>query len=351
MKEYKKPFSIRGDSFYCPLPFSLDPYWNCSIDCVHCYLRKLNFIWGKEQRAASMNEIVKKLVNGLVNKKPRSPLAFAIKKRKTVRLGNKTDPFQPIEEKKKISKKSLRVLKSLDFSVVIQTKSTELMMKIALDEVLSLGQKVIVMPVISPGLEMDWEVFENKRSTHPIERLKHLRELSRLGVKVGVNGEPFIPGYHTFRDFRRTLSVLKEYSIPSYNTYHLHYEAFNAKRLHSIGVDIEKIWYYSQPHRWRKILHELINIAREKEIILGCPDWVNSGDYIEKSNTCCGIDVPNPCTFNVITWKRMKMKNPRLKKTDIIFHTSDGVGDFKTGWDIMFDKRREFYTAKDSGVF
>ena len=54
---------------------------------------------------------------------------------------------------------------------------------------------------------------------------------------------------------------------------------------------------------WKK---KLIDLSKKYDIILGCPDFANSGwDFKEQSNTCCGVHVDNPCTWNVITWKRI----------------------------------------------
>jgi hypothetical protein len=120
-----------------------------------------------------------------------------------------------------------------------------------------------------------------------------------------VNGEPFIPGYHTVDQFEDTLKLLKAYGIKSYNTYNLHLNDFVAKNLHQIGIYIEKIWYHNRDEEWRPILRQLIDLAQRYDIILGCPDFVNSGSYTEQSNTCCGVTVPIPCTFNLMTWKKL----------------------------------------------
>ena len=207
------------------------------------------------------------------------------------------------------------------------------------------------MPVISPGLSKDWEILEKKSTTAPRLRLKTLRYLDGLGLNVGVNGEPFIPGYHTVNDFEKTLKLLKEYKIKSYNTYNFHFNAFVAKRLHAIGIDIEKIWYYNRDKYWKPILQQLLDLSKKYDIILGCPDFVNSGPkWREKANTCCGINVPNPCTFNTHHWKKMLQKGIDYTFQEIIDYTYDGIGDRELARMIVSGEECKMYTMKDAGM-
>jgi DNA repair photolyase len=314
MKTLKTPLTIRSD-LYCPLPFSLDAYWNCLVDCHHCYFRHLNHTWGTDLRPANPLDVYKKLKNGLNNKNPKSYLAWAIKRKKTLRFGNKTDPFQPAEKEHRVSLRLLKVLNRLSWSTVIQTRCTWQLMEYE-DVLMKQPSLWTVMPVISPGFVRDWEILEKKCTTPPDYRLIHLQQLLRNSkgkLSVGVNGEPFIPGFHTIKEFSDTVRILKSYGIRSYNTYNFHFNAFVAKRLHAIGIDIEKIWYYNQDARWKKILAKLLRIADKEGIVLGCPDFVNSGSkWYEKANTCCGINVENPLslipTFGKSNYKRGKIQ-------------------------------------------
>jgi hypothetical protein len=206
------------------------------------------------------------------------------------------------------------------------------------------------MPVISPGMERDWELFEQKR-TEPIkERLRSIKDLIKIGVNVGVNGEPFIPGFHVLGDFEDTLKRLKAIGVSRYNTYNLHFTEFVAKRIHDLpGVDIERIWYENQDKRWRITLTRLIELAKKHNFILGCPDFVNSGPrHLEEANTCCGVDVPRPTTFNTHYFKRLAQKGYVAER--IVKSTWDGVGDLDRGRKIIRGAKTDFYTLKDAEV-
>jgi len=347
IKLLKNGLTVRGDSLYCPLSFSIDSYGNCLTDCWHCYFRNLNHVWGEDLKPVDIEELQRKLVNGLNNKNPKTSLAHCLAKKKTLRFGNKADPFQQADLEYSASGEVLKILSSLQWSTVIQTKFTGNMIQYF--QTIIDGGVFIIVPIISPGFEQDWEILERKRTTPPNQRLEHLIQFKKHGLSVGVNGEPFIPGYHTIQEFEDTIKRLKDSGINRYNTYNFHFNAFVAKRLNSIGIDIESIWFHNQDSQWKPILQQMIDLAKKYNIIIGCPDFVNSGiDYHQNCNTCCGVDVPNPTTFNTHTWTRKIQEDKDLE--DILKETWDGVGDYDQGRKVLFGESSKFYTMKDSGV-
>lgn len=350
MKRLKSPITVRGDSVYCPLPLSLDSYWNCLTDCHHCYLRNMNKVWGEELRPLDIEIFKKTLHNGLKNKNPRSVLAHCLSRKKTIRWGNKTDPFQKAERKHRLAPAIFKELYGLEWSFVIETMHTDVMMDYSYEiEECARRELVTAMPVISCGLEKDWEVLERKRTNNPLQRLHHLRQLQRIGVNCGVNGEPFIPGYHTEKDWEDTLKLLVSYGIKSYNVYNLHLNPFVAKRLHAIGLDIEKIWTLNKDEHWRPILRRLLSISEKYPVRIGCPDFVNSGwGWMEQANTCCGVNVPNPCTFNTHNFKQFAQQ-AEVEHGDILRETFDGSADYVVGADVLGSPLpQKFYTIHDA---
>jgi DNA repair photolyase len=292
--------------------------------------------------------LARKLESGLKNKNPKTPLAHCLAQKKTIRWGNKSDPFQPAERIHKLAPTIFSLLWKYEWSFVIQTRFTEILMDY--DKYLRLNFNLVtIMPVISPGLEKDWEILERGKTTPIPDRFQHIKYWIDNEFTVGVNGEPFIPGFHTVDDFENTLKLLKEYKVRSYNVYNFHFNAFVAKRLAAIGIDIEKIWYYNQDAQWKKILPTLLNLSIKYGIRLGCPDFVNSGpDWIEKANTCCGVNVPNPCTFNTHYFKKLKQRGKTFE--EIMERTYDGSGDIEQATQIIKGEKCEFYTLKDAGL-
>lgn len=347
MKTYQASIGVRGDCLYCPLPLQIDSYWNCLVDCHHCCFRRLNRTWGQDLRPADPDEVRRKLERGLKNATPKSSLAYALRLRKTIRLGSKTDPYQPVERELRVSRRIQRHLIALDWSYVIQTRFTEGLIE---DEgTVSRAQDrglLTLLPVISPGAEVDWELFERKRTTPIEERLKSIRSWVRRGWKVGVNGEPFIPGFHTVKQFRDVIRRLKRVGVKSYNTYNLHLNDHVLKRLHKLGLDIERIWRENQDSSWRTTQVALCRTAADEGIVLGCPDFVNAPRHTPSlSNTCCGIDVPNPSLFNVHHWRRLLQQGH--SEEQVLDQTWEGIGDMKQGSIVLSGDDDEHYTMKD----
>lgn len=347
MKEYKNPFCIRHDYFYCPLPLTLESYWACEADCFHCPGRKLNAIWGQEQRVSDYRKIKRKLINSLNNKQPSSDMAVALSLKKTFFIGRKADPYQPIETKEHVTRNIIKTLNKLDWSHIICSRYTDNMLA---DEDLFAELKTHLLIEITPGGENDRVVFERERTPEIEERLRTIKSWIKKGFNVGVRGEPFIPGFHTPKQFREMLKRLKAVGVKSYNTYNLHLNDHVAKRLHSIKLDLVKIWEMNQDINWKPIQRQLCEIADEENMILGCPDFVNTGkDWIEKTNTCCGIDVPNPFRFNTHHWKRLRQKGKSNKK--IFKKTWENIGD-KEGGKAIIEGRgdNKIFTLKDVGI-
>lgn len=350
---YTKALSIRGDCLYCPLCLQIDSYWGCEPDCPHCSFRRLNRTWGTDLRPADPEIIRRKLLNGLKNGNPRSSLAHALHLKKTIRIGSKSDPYQPAELKYRVTRRILEVLIELKWSFVIQTRFTH---NLAQDEdLLSKSNELGLLtlcPVISPGAEKDWRVLECKQTTPVEDRLKHIKQWIKKGYNVGVNGEPFIPGYHTPKQFRAVICRLKSIGVRSYNTYNLHANDMVYKNLAMIGLNIGKIHTMNQDDQWRPIQQELCAIAKDEGIILGCPDWVHTGKNWEaRANTCCGVNVPRPSKFNTHYFKRLRQKGQT--PAQIIKATWEGIGnkdEAKIILNTRHSKDYKGYTMADAGM-
>lgn len=340
----KSGLSLRGDHYYCPLALQLSTYWNCEPRCAHCYLRRLNRTWGEDLRPLSILDFERQILRGIDNANPRTPLGHAIRQRKTVYIGAKSDPYQPAERVHRATRNALRILLSHGFSVVIATMFTENVWY-DMELIERYASQVTLMPIVSPGMDRDWEILERQQTTRPGKRLADAANWAGRGLTVGINGEPFIPGFHTVGEFARVIRLIRNYGLKSYNTYNLHLNDWNAKAMYQVGVDIERVWEMNQDRPWRDILQELISIAGAAGVVLGCPDFVNSGEYAEPVNTCCGFDVPNPCTFNLITWKKLRARG--MSDEQIIDCTWDGVGDKEEGRRLLAGGVKELYTLDD----
>lgn len=337
--------TLRGDHYFCPLALQLSTYWNCENACHHCYLRRLNRTWGADLRPLDIAVLEKQLA-AAANSSGGSPLHTAIQKHKAIYVGAKSDPYQNAEREYHVTRRALQLLLHYRFPVVIATQFTANLMDdmdwMSRDRYREL---ITILPIVSPGMEKDWDLLEKRGTTPPADRLRHAKQFLEAGFNVGVNGEPFIPGFHTVEDFRRTVAAVRAAGIPSYNTYNLHFNDLVAKNLNSIGLDIAAIWEGNQDEPWRETLGQLIEVSRQEGIRLGMPDWVNSGDFAETANTCCGVNVSNPCTFNYPTWKRLKAQG--LSDADVLAQSWDGVGNLEYGAQLLKGEVDGMYSLND----
>jgi hypothetical protein len=223
----------------------------------------------------------------------------------------------------------MRFLKDCEWSYKLETKGTIWWAHEVYRELLDPKLSVITVSVMI-GEDEDGDRFEPYCSSAST-RLKCLSEAAAEGFTVGVIAEPFIPGFHTVGQARRFFTHLKELRIPSVNIYNLHLNDWVLKRLATLSVDPERVWEANKDENWRPVLREIIAAAQEVGIELGCPDFFNSGRYIGKANTCCGVSVPNPCNYNFHRWKRTLVDKGRITPEDVV-STWDGVG--KRQWPL-----------------
>jgi len=273
----------------------------------------------------------------LLSNQGSSPLSRALQQRKTIRVGNRSDPFQECEIEHQVSSRLIQFLMAHKWDTVIKTKYPQRAW-----DMTGLGKHCILMAEVTVGLEEDWEMFEYRKTENPLSQIQTLAQAQQAGFRVGVTGEPFIPGYHTVEQFRDVLKLLKSHGLQRYNVYNLHLNDLVAKNLHALGLDIERIWYMNQDKPWRRILRQLLEAADQYDVILGNPDFVNSGWlYKERANTCCGLDVQNPCTFNTHHFK-LAIQDGRDP-----LELWDGVGDYNAGIAVLDGSATDKYTMKD----
>lgn len=353
LKTYKTPIKMRYAHLTCPLALALESYWACEADCYHCVGRRLNKVWGYDQRCTDPESVRKTLINALKNPDAKTIEGQALYHKKAFFFGRKSDPYQPIEIEKEVTRRLVEILIELEWPFAICSRYQANMER---DEDLFRkgGENVHILTEITPGAEADWELFERKRTTPVEDRLKLSQRWSKTGIKVGVRGEPYIPGYHTLKQFKDILKRLKSYGLNSYNIYNLHINEYTIKRFYDIGLDIEKIWTLNQDEHWSKLQKRLCLIAQEIGITLGCPDFVNvPSNWYHSVNTCCGMNVKNALTFNTHNWRSIRVQGERIQET-ILAKTWEGIGtekDIEQAKLIVFGKESDqYYTFKDAGL-
>lgn len=192
-KEYNTPLGLTSQFSFCGLPLRLDTYAGCALSCTYCFarLRGGNANTNKI-RFADPNLIIAKFKNAIEQvERASGVVAELIRNRTPLHFGGMSDPFQPLEKKEKISLKVLQYLCSIDYPIVISTKSTLLSTPEYLN-VLTSNKNIVVQFSFSTLNDSISEIVE-PYSFPPSEILKSILKLSEANVKTTVRWQPYIP--------------------------------------------------------------------------------------------------------------------------------------------------------------
>lgn len=163
--------------------YVVNPYVGCQHACSYCYARFMKRFTGHLE---PWGEFVDAKVNApeLLRKE------VMRKKRGTVWLSGVCDPYQPLEEKYRLTRQCLEILAENRWPVVIQTRSPLVLCDLDL---------IRAAREIEAGLSVTTADDEVRRRFEPLappipERLRALGELHRSGVRTYAMIAPMLPG-------------------------------------------------------------------------------------------------------------------------------------------------------------
>jgi DNA repair photolyase len=154
--------------------YCVNPYTGCQVGCVYCYAALFM------RRYSGHSEPWAAFVDVKVNAPALLAKQIVKAKRGTIWFASVCDPYQPLEERYALTRRSLEVLVGRDFPVEIQTKSARVRRDL---EVIKRIPDVEVGFTIATEDEMMARIFEPGAS--PIrERIEVLREFKAAGVST-----------------------------------------------------------------------------------------------------------------------------------------------------------------------
>ena len=174
------------------LPFdrSINPYRGCEHGCAYCFARPSHAYLGL---SPGLDFETRLLV------RPGLPEVLALElsakryKVAPIALGTNTDPYQPLERDRGITRAVLEVLAAFNHPVAIVTKGT--LVERDLDILAPMAAKGLARVGISvTTLDDDLSRRMEPRVALPKRRLEVIRRLSAAGVPVRLMTSPIVPG-------------------------------------------------------------------------------------------------------------------------------------------------------------
>jgi DNA repair photolyase len=185
----------KATGFISGYDFTLNPYRGCQYGCSYCYAAafspnpKMRQDWGNwvivKQNAA---EILEKELARWYKKNPHKP--------PSIYMSSVTDPYQPIESKKELTRHLLQVMVKYQPTLVIQTRSPMITRDV---EILQQFQRLRINMSIPTGSEQVRKDFEPFAPSIPsrlraIGKLKHSIPYAKdQEVRFSITVTPLLP--------------------------------------------------------------------------------------------------------------------------------------------------------------
>ena len=181
----------RESSGRMPFAWTINPYRGCEFGCKYCYARYTHeFMELRDGRDFERKIFAKTNAADLL----RAELRKARDRGLPIALGTATDPYQPAEKQFAITRRILEVLvklEGLEFSIT--TKSPLILRDSDLLDEIHRRHRLGIHMTVTTVDERLARLLEPKAPPPP-KRLAAVAQLSRLGLYVGVNLMPIVPG-------------------------------------------------------------------------------------------------------------------------------------------------------------
>lgn len=179
----------RNDSPDISFDRSINPYRGCEHGCVYCFARPTHAFLGLSPGLDFETRLVAKDNAAAILERE---LAAARYEPKTIALGTATDPYQPIERERRLTRSILEVLERAQHPVGIVTKSALVTRDIDILARMAgkhLAKVAISLTTLDPRRARSLE----PRATTPKRRLEAIARLSAAGIPTTVLVAPIIP--------------------------------------------------------------------------------------------------------------------------------------------------------------
>ncbi|MFT3825817.1 MAG: PA0069 family radical SAM protein [Chitinophagaceae bacterium] len=190
IEEYAKGIVNKVDSPDVGMYYSMNPYQGCEHGCIYCYARNVHEYWGYSAGLDFERKIiVKKNGPELLRKFLMNPKWQPV----PLSLSGNTDCYQPGEKLFRITRRMLEVCLEFNQPVGIITKNAGILRDIDILQKMA-AKKLVSVLVSVTSFNEDLRRVMEPRTTTAKQRLRVIKELSSVGVRMGVMLGPMIPG-------------------------------------------------------------------------------------------------------------------------------------------------------------
>jgi DNA repair photolyase len=188
-EERAKSIIARNDSPDIPFTQSINPYQGCEHGCIYCYARPSHAYRNLSPGIDFETRIFAKVNAAELLRKELSRPGYRCE---LIALGANTDPYQPAEREKRITRGILEVCAEFNQPVGIVTKNA--LVERDIDILAPMAKKGLVEVFVSVTT-LDHELARRMepRCTAPARRLQAVRALADAGIPAGVMVAPVVP--------------------------------------------------------------------------------------------------------------------------------------------------------------
>jgi DNA repair photolyase len=204
-EERARSIITRNDSPDISFDRSINPYRGCEHGCVYCFARPTHAFMGLSPGLDFETRLFAKADAAALLE---AELAKKSYKPRTIALGTNTDPYQPIERSRRITRGVLEVLERAGHPVGIVTKSALVTRDI---DILARMAKRGLAKVALSVTTLDGTLARTlePRAATPARRLAAIRQLSEAGIPTTVMVAPVIPAINDM-EIERILDAAHE---------------------------------------------------------------------------------------------------------------------------------------------
>lgn len=191
---YKHYLSISSQISFCSAPIRLDSYNHCQYSCSYCFARartghgRMSKLHSADPH--SLEKRLQRISNGLIN----SALDEFISIRTPIQFGGMSDPFIPLERKKRSTLRIIKILKSFNYPFLLSTKG-DLIFEKEYIEATKNSNSLVRFSFSGCSKELRDDI---ERGTLRFENFIDLApKLRDVGIKFGVRLQPLVPGEET----------------------------------------------------------------------------------------------------------------------------------------------------------